>query len=133
MTKRLYTAGSSRSMEDLAKTYERIENIPAWSQKTTEPERDVKDPLGLTAKRPKPAGTFDEGKEAAVRITKFIALVASEMELDPEQTIFGVELAALNTLNAQDCPVPQAKIAEVRKAAYEYYVASLKHLPDFTG
>lgn len=128
---RLYVEGQSRSLEDLAKTYEKIENVPAWSGRTeAKEERSVGDPLGLSAKKKPTADTYAEGKEAAVRITRFIALCASEMQLAPEQTLFGVELAALNTLNARDCPVKQDRINEIREAAFKYYSQSLSKIPN---
>jgi hypothetical protein len=127
---RLYVEGSSRSLDDLAKTYEKIENVPAWAARPEAEERSVKDPLGLGKKKKAPADPYADGKEAAVRITKFIALCARELELSPEQTIFAVELTALNTINAQDCPLKADKINEVRDAAFSYYESALKKIPD---
>jgi hypothetical protein len=127
---RLYVEGSSRALDDLAKTYEKIENVPAWTARPEAEERSVDDPLGLKKKKKASADVYADGKEAAVRITKFIALCARELELSPEQTIFAVELTALNTINAKDCPLESNKISEVRDAAYEYYVAAIKKIPD---
>lgn len=131
-TGRLYVEGSSRAIDDLAKTYEKIENVPAWSTRPEESdERPVNDPFGLKAKK-KIAGAdpYAEGKEAAVRMTKFVALCAAELGLEPDQTIFAVELTALNTLNARDCPVSSAKIDQIRNAAFNYYQESLSKIPD---
>jgi hypothetical protein len=128
---RLYVEGESRSVDDLAKTYAKLENVPAWTTRPPEAEeRSPADPLGLNKKRKPSPDVFAEAKEAAVRITKFIALCASELELPAEQTIFAVELTALNTLNAQDCPVSSARINEIRQEAFSYYSASLSKLPD---
>jgi hypothetical protein len=132
MTKpRLYMEGESRSVEDIAKTYEKIENVPAWTTRPEESEeRDAKDPLGITRKKKPTTDPFAEAKEAAVRMTKFVALCASEMELPAEQTIFAVELMALNTLNAKDCPVKPERINQIRDAAFKYYKDSLSKIPD---
>jgi hypothetical protein len=127
---RLYVEGSSRSLDDLAKTYEKIENIPAWAARPEAEERSIKDPLGLNKKKKTPADPFADGKEAAVRITKFIALCARELELSPEQTIFAVELTALNTINAQDCPLKTEQINQARAQAFSYYESALKKIPD---
>lgn len=127
---RLYVEGSSRSLDDLAKTYEKIENVPAWAARPEAEERSVKDPLGLSKKKKAPTDPYADGKEAAVRITKFIALCARELELSPEQTIFAVELTALNTINAKDCPLEAGKISEVRDEAFAYYESALKKIPD---
>lgn len=127
---RLYVEGSSRALDDLAKTYEKIENVPAWVTRVETEERSIKDPFGLNKKKKDVADPFAEGKEAAVRITKFIALCARELELSPEQTLFAVELTALNTINAKDCPLESGKINEVRDAAFAYYSAALKKIPD---
>lgn len=128
---RFYVEGQSRALDDLAKTYEKLEGSAAWATRPEEPEeRSVKDPLGLGAKKKPSADPFSEGKEAAVRITKFIALCASEMQLAPEQTLFAVELSALNTLNARDCPVKQARINEIREMAFKYYAQSLPKIPN---
>lgn len=133
---RLYVEGQSRALDDLAKTYEKIENVPAWSERPkTDAERPAGDPFGMASagKKKKAAATVDrfaDGKEAAMRITKFIALCASEMGLEPEQTIFAVELAALNTLNAQDCPVAAGEIEKIRNEAFRYYEQALPKIPD---
>lgn len=129
---RLYVEGSSRAVEDLAKTYEKIENVPAWVTRPEEAEeRPVNDPFGLKGKKKAPgADSYLEGKEAAVRMTKFVALCAAELGLEPEQTIFAVELTALNTLNAKDCPVSAAKIDQIRNAAFKYYQESLPKIPE---
>lgn len=130
---RLYVEGQSRALDDLAKTYEKIENVPAWTAAAPAPaERSPGDPFGLSAnqKKNKSVDPFLEGKEAATRLTRFIALCAAEMALAPEQTIFAVELAALNTLNAQDCPVPAQELQRVRNEAFKYYEASLSKIPD---
>jgi hypothetical protein len=128
---RFYVEGQSRALDDLAKTYEKLEDTAAWVTRPEVPEeRSVKDPLGLSAKKKPSVDPFGEGKEAAVRVTRFIALCASEMQLAPEQTIFAVELAALNTLNARDCPVKQDRINEIREMAFKYYAQSLPKIPN---
>ena len=130
---RLYVEGASRNVDDLARTYEKIENVPAWtSRPVDESERNTKDPLGLKTKKKEGSDAFADGKEAAVRLTKFVAYCALELELAAEQTIFAVELTALNTLNAKDCPVRAERVEQIREAAYKYYKASLSKIPDPT-
>ena len=129
---RLYVEGASRSADDVAKVYEKLENVPAWAaQAASGEERPASDPLGLNAKKKKVSSEpFAEGKEAAVRLTKFVALCASELELEAEDTIFAVELTALNTLNAKDCPLKAARIDQIREAAFKYYQSSLGKIPE---
>jgi hypothetical protein len=129
---RVYVEGASRSVDDLARTYEKIENVPEWNTRPPEPvERTAKDPLGFGAKKKAAGGDpYSEAKEAAVRLTRFVGFCASEMELAAEQTIFAVELTALNTLNAQDCPVKGPKIEQIRQDAFQYYQRSLSKIPD---
>ena len=128
---RLYVEGSSRAVEDLAKTYEKLENVPAFANRQPEAEeRSTKDPLGLGAKKKDTGDPFFEAKEGAVRLTKFVAFCASEMELNSEQIIFAVELTALNTLNAKDCPIKAVRIDQIREAAFKYYQGALSKIPD---
>ena len=129
---RLYVEGASRSADAVAKVYEKLENVPAWAaQAASGEERPVSDPLGLRSKKKKaPIEPFSEGKEAAVRLTKFVALCASELELEPEDTIFAVELTALNTINAKDCPLSAVRIDQIRESAFKYYQGSIGKIPD---
>jgi hypothetical protein len=128
---RLYVEGASRSLDDLAKTYEKIENVPAWAARVSEDsERPTNDPFGMRKKKKgELADPYEDGKEAAMRLTKFVALCASELELAPEQTIFAVELTALNVLNAEDCPISQEQRQRVREAAFKYYAQAVPRLP----
>jgi hypothetical protein len=125
---RVYVEGASRSLDSLVKSYEKLEKSPLAERLPAE-ERDPADPFGLTKKKKKSADPLEEGKEAAERVTKFIALCAAELGLSPENVIFAVELAALNTLNAKDCPVPAERIEQIRQAAFEYYRDSLPKIP----
>lgn len=128
MTKPVYVDGQKRSIEELQKAYEKYENSPALNAEAVDDERDISDPLGLNTKKKRSADPFEAAKVVAERITKFIMLAAAEEGLDPENVIFAVELSALNTLNADDCPLKGAAQDRVREAAFKYYKESITKL-----
>ena len=135
MTKaRLYVEGESRQVDAIAKTYEKIDNIPAFAERPEEKdERTSEDPFGYNQKKEvNPNDPFKDGKEIGERVTKFIALCSSELNVEAAQVIFGVELAALNTLNAKDCPISEDVINAIREKAFKYYTASLSKIADPT-
>jgi hypothetical protein len=83
---RFYVEGQSRALDDLAKTYEKLEGSGGLGHAPRRARRaQRKGPLGLGAKKKPSADPFSEGKEAAVRITKFIALCASRCSLHPSR------------------------------------------------
>lgn len=129
---KLYVEGQVADLDRLAKGYERVANSPAFAAATASPEeeRTPNDPFGFAKPKKKTADRYAEGKEAGRRITQFIGLVSAEMGIDPDQVMFGVELAALNTFNAQDCPMTEEQIAKAREAAFDYYARSLQEIPD---
>jgi hypothetical protein len=130
---KLYVEGQVADLDRLVKgveAYERVTNGSAISASNSEDERTPNDPFGFAKPKKKTKDHYAEGKEAGRRITQFIGLVASEMGLDPDQVMFGVELAALNTFNAQDCPMSEEHIAKAREDAFDYYARSLREIPD---
>lgn len=103
----------------LSEAYKRFESLPLAERQEPEPEpvQDPRDP-------------WLNGKEIAVRLTRFLIVCMRTFGGKAVDLVFATELFALNVHNANDLPLTPAARDAARKAAYDYYVASLPHVPE---
>ena len=95
------------------------------------PDKHPDDALGLKSAAPKKARVPDQAaQEFAERLVKFFALCYEEFGLTPAEGVYAMELAALNILNARDCPLTPAEIDQHRARAFAYFKRSLKSVPE---
>lgn len=126
---RLYVAGESRSLDAALAYHERqgLVDNPAFQADENATTRPVEDPLGLKAE--KPPSSIVQAQEAAIRLVKFFALLMGEFRLSPSQAIYAMELAYLNVLNTDDCPLSANEIQKVRDLAFTYYQQKRSKVP----
>ena len=122
-----YIPPDTRNVDQIAEMYERLEKHPATTATTEGPERKPGDPFGLSEE---PRDEIEIARENAVRLVKFMMLLASQDRMSPRGVLYMTELFALNVMNAQDMPLSPKEAEKVRKAAFEYYSTSLKKIPD---
>lgn len=129
MKPRLYVEGESRSLDEALAYHERMNLVdnPVFQGDENATTRPVEDPLGF--KEPKPVSSIVQAQQAAVRLVKFFALLMGEFRLSPAQAIYAMELAYLNVLNTDDCPLPIEEIQKVRQLAFDYYKGQRAKVP----
>jgi hypothetical protein len=126
---KIYVPGQNREADKLNELYEQL-NGSTFAERTAERvERDPNDPFGFNEPY-ELTDDYDVAKHVAVKLTKFFALCVQDYRLSPRAAMFAAELMALNIFNAKDIPASAEEINDARKAAYEYFVASLPLVPD---
>jgi hypothetical protein len=128
MTKPMvYVPGQNADADRLVQVYDLVQRDTLFGEPVAGPERPPEDPLGLKEVREN-SGDFANAKLCTEKLVRFAGLLAGEYALANEEQIFLFELFALVTLNAEDCPVPAARVEEIRQAAYAYYCEAKKAL-----
>jgi len=108
-----------RSKESLEEAYKRLEHSPLAERV---PEQSV-------PKRT-PADPWIIAKRATEDLYRSIPVVGMSHSLQAEEIIFMVELVAVMTFNAVDCPLSPEKINEIREKADKYYFDNIDKVPD---
>lgn len=126
---RLYVAGESRPLDAALAYHERqgLVDNPVFQADEKAATRSIEDPLGLKEK--KAPSSIVQAQQASIRLVKFFALVMTEFQLSPSQAIYAMELAYLNVLNTDDCPLAIEEIQKVRDLAFTYYESQRPKVP----
>jgi hypothetical protein len=108
-----------RSKEALEEAYKRLEGSPLAERPP------VPEPVKRTKKDP-----WVVAKRASEDLFRSIPIVGMSHSLEPEEIIYAVELMAVTTFNAVDCPLSPAKVNEIRQKADDYYFDNIDKVPD---
>ncbi len=125
---KLYVPGQDRKADDLVKLYDGLNASPLAESTLAADERQPNDPFGLSSNKA-PTDDYEMGKAAAVRFTKFFALLVQDFSLAPKAAIYMAELTFLNIFNADDIPLTEEEINQARNAAFKYYSESRSMVP----
>lgn len=126
---KIYVPGQDQAADKLNELYEQLNGSTLAERTAERDERDPKDPFGFDRDRDL-TDDFAAARHVTVKLVKFFALCVQDHALSPRAAMYAVELMCLNVFNAKDTPATPEEIDSARKAAYDYFVASLPHVPD---